>query len=265
MNEFLKANKDLWDAWTECHETSKFYDVEGFRGGNCTLQQIEREELGDVSSKSLLHLQCHFGLDTLSWARLGAKVVGIDFSPKAIGLARALAAECNIPAEFVCCNVYDLPDNLNGQFDVVYTSLGVLCWLPDLAPWAEVIAHFLKPDGVFYMYEFHPFMCVFAYEDTPQLFYPYFHNDEPLVEEMRGSYAAPKEGITGCSHEWSHSLSDVVSSLLAVGLRLDWLHEFPFVNYAAYQFLSKGDDGLWRYGDPPHSLPLTFSIRATKE
>lgn len=264
MDESLKANKDLWDAWASAHRTSKFYDVDGFKAGRCTLQEIEREELGDVAGKSLLHLQCHFGLDTLSWARLGAKVTGADFSPKAIELARDLAAECDIQAEFVCSNLYDLADNLSGQFDIVYTSRGVLPWLPDLGPWAQVIAHFLKPGGVFYMYEFHPFMCVFAYEGTPRLFYPYFHSAQPICEEVTGSYAGAEPGVTRITHEWTHGMGDIINSLLAAGLRLEWLHEFPFVNYAAHPFLTQGDDGLWRYGDPPHSLPLTFSIKAAK-
>ncbi len=264
MDEFLKANKELWDAWTEFHKTSKFYDVEGFKRGKCTLQDIEREELGDVSGKSLLHLQCHFGLDTLSWARLGAEVTGVDFSEKAIALARSLAAELDIPAEFICCNVYDLPEHLSGQFDIVYTSLGVKAWLPDLKKWAETIAHFLKPGGVFYIHEFHPFADIFADADTPVIHYPYFHSAQPIREEVTGSYAGAEPGVTRITHEWTHSMGDFINSLLGADLRIEYLHEFPHCTYAHRPFLTQGDDGLWRYEDAPNSLPLMFSIKAKK-
>jgi len=262
MNEHIESNRKLWDAWAGDHAASEFYDVEGFKAGRCTLQEIERQELGEVAGKSLLHLQCHFGLDTLSWARLGAKVTGADFSPKAIEIARSLATECGIGAEFVCSNLYDLPDRLTGQFDVVYTSLGVLCWLPELEPWAEMIAHFLKPAGVFYMCEFHRFAGLFAWEDTPRLEYPYFHNDQPVCEQVDGSYAGSTAG--GQTAEWSHSLSDIIGSLLSAGMELKWLHEFPFTNYRHLPFLTQGSDGMWRYEALPGGLPLMFSIKAVR-
>ena len=137
------------------------YDVEGFKKGRCTLSSIELEELDTVSRKSLLHLQCHFGMDTLSWARLGAKVTGVDFSNEAISLARPLSEESGIKAKFICSDMYELPDVLNEKFDIVLTSAGVLCWLPDLKLWAEIISHFLKPRGTFYIFEVHPFSHIF--------------------------------------------------------------------------------------------------------
>ncbi len=143
MDEYLKKNKELWNELTAIHAGSEFYDVDGFKRGKCSLSSIELEELGDVSGKSLLHLQCHFGLDTLSWARLGARVTGVDFSDKAIDLARSLSRDLKIEADFVQSDIYDLPDNLDGEFDIVFTSGGVLPWLPDLKRWAEIITHFL--------------------------------------------------------------------------------------------------------------------------
>lgn len=265
MDEFLKANKELWDAWTGIHESSDCYDVEGFKRGRCTLRKIEREELGDISGKSLLHLQCHFGLDTMSWARLGAKVTGVDFSQKAITLAKSLSEELSIPAEFVCCNIYDLPEHLSDRFDIVYTSIGVLCWLPDLQPWAEIIAHFLKPGGVFYMYEGHPVANIFADADTPTIHYPYFHSAEPIREEVTGSYAAAEPGVTRVTHEWTHGMGDLINSLLGAGLRIEYLHEFPYCTYPHRSFLTQHEDGLWRYDAVPNSIPLTFSIKAKKE
>src|SRR3972149_9735810 len=183
VDGFKAANLALWDEWTSIHVRSKFYDVEGFKRGEVRLDSLEREELGDVTGKSLLHLQCHFGLGTLSWARLGATVTGADFSAKSIEQARALADELGIPAHFVCSDVESLPDNLSGQFDIVFTSYGVLPWLPDLKRWAEVIAHFLTPGGIFYIAEAHPISYIF--DDTEGVNdlvvkYPYFARDEPI-------------------------------------------------------------------------------------
>ena len=144
MEEYLKKNLDMWNDWAPLHAESEFYDVEGFKNGRNSLDSIELEEVGDVTGKSLLHLQCHFGMDTLSWARLGARVTGVDFSDKAIDIARSLSTELGIEADFICSSVYDLRKNLDGKFDIVYTSAGVLCWLPDLKQWAEIINHFPK-------------------------------------------------------------------------------------------------------------------------
>src|SRR5512139_2419139 len=157
MNEYQQANLALWNEWAEINVKSREYDVAGFLAGKSSLKSIELEELGEVAGKTLLHLQCHFGLDTLSWARRGAAVTGVDFSDKAVGLAQALAREAGLEARFICSDLYALPEVLSGQFDIVYTSYGVLCWLRDLEQWAELIAHFLKPGGVFYIADFHPF------------------------------------------------------------------------------------------------------------
>ena len=162
MQEFMEANLRHWDGLIPVHERSRFYDVEGFRGGASTLHSIELEELGDVSDKSLLHLQCHFGLDTLSWAIQGARVTGADYSKEAITLARSLASDQRIDARFVVSNIYDLPNVLDERYDIVFTSYGVLMWLPELGPWAEVVSRFLKADGTFYMVEFHPRLHTFS-------------------------------------------------------------------------------------------------------
>jgi 2-polyprenyl-3-methyl-5-hydroxy-6-metoxy-1,4-benzoquinol methylase len=157
MDEFLKANQKLWNEWTTEHENSPFYDLDGFKAGRERLRSIELEEVDDVRGKSLLHLQCHFGMDALAWARHGAIVTGVDLSNDSITLAQSLSKELNIPANFVCSDVLTLPDHLQGQFDIVFTSYGILHWLRDLKRWAQVIAHFLKPGGFFYIVEDHPF------------------------------------------------------------------------------------------------------------
>lgn len=263
--EHMKVNQDLWDGWTAIHETSELYDIESFRRGRCSLAAIEVEEVGQVTGKRLLHLQCHFGQDTLSWARRGAIVTGADFSPKAIALAQSLADELDIAAEFVCSNVYDLPDNLEGEFDIVFTSAGVKCWLPDMTRWAEVIAHYLAPGGFFYIREFHPLADAYDWaEDVeePILRKPYFPTAEPQRFEGSGSYGGAEPGVTRVSYEWTHSLGDFINALLGAGLRPEFLHEFPFCTYQHRPFLTQGDDGLWRYDRVDDGIPLMFSIKA---
>ncbi len=265
--KYLDSNRDLWDRLVPIHKRSEFYDVEAFRSGRSTLLDIEHQEVGQVEGKKLLHLQCHFGLDTLSWARAGAEVTGVDFSPDAIDLARSISAESGIAAKFICCDIYDLQEHLTGEFDVVFTSGGVLPWLPDLRKWAEIASHFVKQGGMFYIREFHPFSGVFDDEnevDRPTVRYPYFHSGEPMRFENEGSYADGTADVRAVHYEWTHSLSDAMNSLIEAGLRIEFVHEFPFSSYQSHPFLEQGSDGMWRYPKRPESLPLMFSINAVK-
>ena len=268
----LNANRTLWDAWARAHhdQPSRFYDVARFKAGENTLTPVELEELGDVSGKSLLHLQCHFGLDTLSWARLGATVTGVDFAPEAIRLAREVAADLALAAEtgrpeFVCTNLYDLPDVLGErQYDLVFTSYGVLFWLPDLAAWAALVARYLKPGGTFYIVEFHPFKAVVDFErDTlaPRLIDDYFRTGV-ISETAPNSYAAETAEYT--SYEWLHTLGEIVTALCQAGLRIDFLHEFPYATYGIWDAQEQGTDGLWRLRGHDGAIPQMFSIRATR-
>lgn len=264
----LNANRTMWDAWAQAHhdQPTRFYDVERFKAGENTLMPVELDELGDVSGKSLLHLQCHFGLDTLSWARRGATVTGVDFSPEAIRLARSLAAELDLPAEFVCTNLYDLPDALGDrQYDIVFTSYGVLFWLPDLTAWAELIARYLKPGGTFYIVEFHPFKFVvdFAREtQAPRLVDRYFRSEVEVVSGSDSYAVKTTESYT--SYEWLHTLGETVTALCQAGLRIDFLHEFPYATYGIWGVEEQGPDGLWRLRDHDGAIPQMFSIRATR-
>ncbi|MEM6726521.1 MAG: class I SAM-dependent methyltransferase, partial [Bacteroidota bacterium] len=199
--EAFKSNKHLWNVWAANHAKAGFYDVEGFKAGQCALKHIEVEALGaEVTGKSLLHLQCHFGLDSLSWARRGADVTGIDFSREAIQIARALSTETSIPATFVESDLYDLPNQLQGTFDMIFTSYGVLGWLPDLEKWAAIIGQFLKPGGTFYIVEFHPFFYTFEFADQ-EMVYPYF-NHGAIKEENEGSYAHRGAEYKTTSYWW---------------------------------------------------------------
>jgi len=269
VDEYTAANRALWDELTAIHERSEFYDLEGFKRGGIRLREYELDEVGSVEGKDLLHLQCHFGLDTLSWARLGARVTGADFSEAALALARRLADELELDATFHHSELSELPQKLEGDFDVVYTSRGVLGWLPDIERWAEVSAHFVRPGGIFYVTEIHPVIQAFDDEDIGpgelRLRYPYFSRAEPLAFEVQDSYADRTAAVRSpVEYGWPHGLGEIVSALAAAGLRIDFLHEFPFVEWAV-PFLEARDDGTWRLPTGQEGeLPLFFSLRATK-
>ena len=269
MDQRLATNRRNWNQRVPVHAASTFYDVQSFKAGRITLNEIEREEVGPVAGKNLLHLQCHFGMDTMSWARLGARATGVDFSDAAIDLARELNTELGLDASFICSNVYDLPQVLDEQFDVVYTASGVLVWLPDLTAWAEVAARFVKPGGTFYLVDGHPVCNIFADEEEAatgelRVRRPYF--PDPAGEFFGGngySYAGT-DLIPSPSYEWQHSLAEIVNALLAAGLRLQFLHEFPLSNYRALPGMVRGGDGWWRLQKYNDSVPQMFSLRATK-
>jgi SAM-dependent methyltransferase len=263
-----KANRDRWDELTPIHARSAYYDLDGFKAGKSSLRSIEREELTDVGGKSFLHLQCHFGQDTLSWARLGARVTGVDFSEQAIALARSLSRELGLEARFVCSDVYDLPRVLSSEFDIVFASYGVLRWLPNLAGWAGVVAHLLKPGGTVYLVDAHPLLWVFnVREDTKgfDVVYPYFHGHEPRQAEFRGTYADPAANVRHAKFfNWHYGLGEIVTALSSAGLRIQFLHEFPYVHLELLANMEQGTDGWWRLKDQSNSIPLLFSVMATK-
>lgn len=269
MDEYRRSNLELWNNWAQLHFGSMTYDVEGFKAGKNSLGPIELGELGDVSGKTLLHLQCHFGKDTMSWARLGATVTGVDFSDKAIEIARRLSAELSIPAAFVRSDIYALPAALSGQFDIVFTSYGAICWLNDLDEWARIAANYLKPGGVFYIAEFHPFLMVF--EDTEdkqhlKTTYPY-SSAEPLRFETQGSYAAPDADYRGVEYGWNHSMGDIINALIKAGLQIEFLHEHHVsVDGGTFKALEPTGNGWFQLKDPVEraAIPLMFSIRAHK-
>jgi SAM-dependent methyltransferase len=271
MDQYSDSNRALWNQWTELHEGSEFYDVAGFRAGKSSLRAIELAELGDeVAGKRLLHLQCHFGLDTLSWARLGATVTGVDISDRAIALAQRLSEELAIPARFLCSSIEGLAEVLDDQYDIVYSSYGVLHWLRDLQAWARAIAQALRPGGFFYMVEDHPFMRVFTSEAGDlKVDNPYFFDPEPWRFEARGSYAAQpaEETPTQAGYMWDHSIGEVLNALAGAGLRLEYLHEFPYA--AREKFAGVGmvreESGLWRFGRQHNMVPLLFSLRVRRD
>ena len=267
MDDYLQANKKRWDQLTAAHQESPFYDLAGFKAGKDRLRSIELTELGDVTGKTLLHLQCHFGMDTLAWARRGAVVTGVDFSPQAIDLARALSVELDIPGKFVCTDIDHLPEALTGTFDIVFTSYGVLHGLPDIRRWGEVIAHFLRPAGIFYIVEDHPMFRVFRPQPGGEIKAErsYFYSPEPQRIEATGSYATGNQGEEGVSYVWDHSLGEIVNALIMAGLQIEFLHEFPYAARAKFPFMERGEDGWWRLPAGQHgTIPFLFSLQARK-
>ena len=261
--DYLAINKSAWNKRTHTHVASKFYDVAGFLLGKCALQEIELSEL-EVQGKSLLHLQCHFGLDTLSWARKGAQVTGIDLSSTAIEKGNALTLQAGLAAEFICTDVYGTADKVSKQYDIVFTSYGALCWLPDLDLWAQVVSDCLKSGGQFYMVEFHPLEALFDG-------YSYFSQAEPDVDE-EGTYTENCSGEKDTLITWPHSIADIINALLRTGLRLEHYNEFDFSPYNCFEGLVEevhvqaSGERVLRYvmQHKQQRVPLSYSISAKK-
>ncbi len=267
---YVQANRKLWDEWTELHiqaGTDYRARVEKLHAGGSALDEDEQAELGDVSGKTLLDLQCHLGLSALSLARRGAIATGVDWTERAIEYARSLSQALGLPAEFICANLYDLPAVLNRRFDLVYTSGGVLTWLPDLKRWAEIVAHFLKPGGTFYMRDMHPIRHILNSPRLDAFGAPIEHSyfgREPTCVQERGSYAVPDAPSMHTAYYWTHNLGEIVSALCAAGLRLEYLHEFPKVIEDCYTYEETAAGEMTRRVTHNVAIPRAFSVRATR-
>lgn len=261
-SQYFETNRKTWNEKVKVHTKSDFYDLDGFMSGTSSLNAYELEALGDVMGKSLLHLQCHFGQDTLSWARLGAHCTGVDISDEGIAFAKALSQKMNIPAAFVCCNVLDTSEHISELFDIVFTSYGTIGWLPDLKPWGKMIAQRLKKGGTFYIIDFHPIVWMFDYEgDVPKLSYGY-HQDEVIYEEYQGTYADTSSPMLSKEYGWNHGIAEVVSALTDAGLQLAYLKEHDASPYDVLPDLEQQENGLYMTKD--RLYPLLFELKVTK-
>lgn len=261
MKEYLSENQKLWDEWASFHPGTEMYDVKSFLEGRNSLMPIELEALGTVKGKRLLHLQCHFGQDTLSWARLGAKATGVDFSEKAIETARRLNQQLGLDAHFMQSDVLELQGKLEEQFDIVFTSYGVLTWLHNLRQWARVVRHHLKPGGIFFIVEFHPTFMIFDPENG-QSTYSYFHEEAPVEIDIEGgSYAGSYEAKEARKEfTWQHSLSDIIMALLDAGLTLEEFREYDYSPYDCWPKMEEVAPGQYRSKLLP-GVPHLFSLK----
>jgi len=260
---YKAINKDAWNKRTEVHIGSDFYDVPSFINGQSTLHTTELSLLGDVKGKSILHLQCHFGMDTLSLARMGAKVTGVDLSDKAIAKARELNEQCGLEATFICCDLYDLPENLNEQFDIIFTSYGTIGWLPDLQKWSSVLNQFLKPKGTFILVEFHPVVWMFDSRFT-KIDYSYF-NKEAIVDETSGTYTDRNADIHYTEVSWNHSLDEVFGGLLQNGIRIKSFKEYDFSHYNCFANLKEVAKHQYKLIGLEDKMPMMYSVVGEKE
>ncbi len=260
----IQLNRAWWDERVPLHKAGGFYDVDGFLAGRSTLRPFEIGEMGDVGDATLVHLQCHFGLDTLSWARQGAVVTGVDFSPNAVAAARDLARQAGMAAEFVEASVDDAVAALDGRsFDVVYTSIGAIIWLPDITRWASTVAALTAPGGRFYMAEFHPFSVVLGDEELTVT--DSYFDTGPFLQDEPGSYAdAEAQTVHHQSLTWHYTLGSVVSALAGAGLRIEFLHEHPYTLRARWPFLERHADRTWHMPAGRPQVPLLYSIKATR-
>lgn len=263
MENYLDINKNSWNARVEPHLESDFYFVDEFLKGRNSLNSIELDLLGDVKGKSILHLQCHFGQDSISLSRMGAKVTGVDLSDKAIDAAKDLAKQCGTDTEFICTDVYNLPNVLNEKFDIVFTSYGTIGWLPDLDQWANVVSHFLKPDGEFVMAEFHPVVWMYD-DDFNGVAYNYF-NEKPIIETSEGTYADTSADIVQDYISWNHPLSDVLQSLINKNLVLENFREFDWSPYSCFRHVEEFEKGKWRITKFGNKIPMVYAIKAKKK
>ncbi len=263
FNEKFETNRNTWNTKVAIHAASEFYDLESFKKGKTSLQQYEIDTLGSISGKKLLHLQCHFGQDTLSLARLGAKCTGVDISDEGIKLAKQLNAELKLDANFVCCNVLNTSEYVSEKFDIVFTSYGTIGWLPDLKPWSRMIYKRLKPGGFFYIVEFHPIAWMFDYTVSPPEMKYGYHQKEAIYEEYEGTYADKDSKMISKEYGWNHSLGEVITSLSEAGLHVEYLKEYDASPYDIFPGLVKNSEGMFEM--PNKMYPLIFEIKAIKK
>ena len=261
---YFDANQKLWDKKTDIHIKSDFYDMKTFMSGESSLRKIETAELPNLNGKSLLHLQCHFGQDTLSLERRGADCTGVDLSENAIQKAREIRDKLGLQSKFVQCNVLNTDQHIHDVFDVVYTSYGTIIWLPDLDQWAEQVSKRLKSGGEFMMVEFHPTLYLFDWE-TDKIGYRYFNNGEPYLEESEGTYADTSADIKMKEYFWQHPLSDVMGSLMAQGLEITAFKEYDYSPYQLFDSFKKRAEQEYVYSINGINIPLIYMLKGRKK
>lgn len=260
--DYKEVNRESWNQRTKIHWESDFYDNKSFLAGSTSLKEIELPLLGDLTGKSALHLQCHFGQDTISLTRLGAcTAVGVDISDEAIRRANELTKMAGSNASFINCDLYDLPNHLDQQFDIVFASYGTIGWLPDIDRWAALVGKYLKPGGRLVFAEFHPVVWMYD-NDFSAITYDYFNSD-PIVEN-EGTYTDGDENFESSNISWNHGLADVISSLLKVGVQLEHLQEYDYSPYNCFSNMTEVSPGRFRIASISPRIPMVYSLVGRK-
>lgn len=262
-NDYININKQTWNNKVDVHIASEFYNMEAFLNGKSTLNNIELELLGNIKGKKILHLQCHYGQDTMSFSRIGAFATGVDLSDKAIEKAREINKSLELDTTFICSDIYDLPNHLEEKFDFVFTSYGTIGWLPDLDKWAKVVSHFLKPDGKFVMADFHPLVWMFD-NDFKEIYYNYF-NTEEIIEEESGTYAEKSANLTNKTITWNHPTSELLNALITNGLKINCFNEFDYSPYNCFNQTEEFQPNKFRIKHLENKIPMVYSLSATKK
>lgn len=256
MNHMTQANQKGWDALAETHY--KHYHIDKLIAGTPLLNELIRTEVGEVQGKSLAHLLCHIGTDTLSWALLGARVTGIDISPESLKYARTLAQRLGIAADFIQADILEVMEKVNRKYDIVFSSTGVLCWIPDIQRYAQTVRHLLNDSGFFYIFDGHPFRSVLVDEageaGTDRIQGNYFRKEVWHYDHM-GDYTDPEVNIAAHSYEWHWTMGEIISAFCDAGLRIAFLHEYPQYFYNGYTPYDVQNDRVELY-------PCTFSLKA---
>jgi ubiquinone/menaquinone biosynthesis C-methylase UbiE len=261
--DYIKNNKHFWNQNVEHHMQSDFYAVESFLAGKTSLKDIELALLGNIKEKTILHLQCHFGQDTLCLQRMGAKCTGVDFSEQAILQAKKLNSFLQLSATFICSDVFILPQIHEHEYDIVYTTYGTIGWLPDIHQWAKVVHQYLKPGGKLVFVEFHPFVWMYD-NDFTKLQYNYF-NDEPITEIEEGSYASEDKQRKATSVSWNHGMAEVMQALIHVGLQIENVQEYNYSPYACFKHSKQIASQKYIIEPFEQKVPLVYSLVCSKK
>ncbi len=270
IDQYRETNRANWDSRVDSHYGSDVYGIDRFASDPEFVGSVVRfdaTKMPDIAGAKLLHLQCHIGTDTIGLARLGAEVTGIDLSPKSIEAAQRISAESGTPARFLVSELYDTPEVLDETFDVVYTGIGAICWLPDIRGWAKVVSGFLNEGGFFFMREAHPVMWSLDDErddDELVIKYPYFNHSEPLLFSEEVTYAGDGELTHPENYTWHHGMAEVLQALIDAGLRIDRIEEYDGLPWESGPVNQQGEDGLFRLAEGRERLPVAWSVLATK-
>ncbi len=258
MKNYLDLNRQSWNARLASHVASDFYNMEAFMAGENSLRKIELALLGEVTNKKILHLQCHFGQDSLSLARMGAKVTGVDLSDAAIAKAKEINDQLGLDATFINCDVYSAKDHIDEKFDIVFTSYGTIGWLPNLDQWADIVSYFLKPGGHFVMADFHPVVWMMD-DDFTEIKYRY-SKSEAIVEQLNGTYADTEAKLEGTEVSWNHGMAEIITALLKQGLQLKDFQEYDYSPYNCFNKTVKLEEDKYRIEHLDDKIPMVYSL-----